>query len=134
MADYLYTKEKKMKDKVLFRSREYGHKGHNYCELRVLDDGDIRLWVHDGGTNSLICMDRSDIIMLGELLIKHGGTALEEHESVDILMRNRPLAPKKRKRKTRSDKGIAKVKKPLTTSMDMDIIKAQKMAAALEES
>jgi hypothetical protein len=122
-----------MRDKVLFKSKEYGYKGHNYCELRVMDDGDIRLWVHDGGTNSLICLDRDDLLALGKQIKKHGGIAPEKHETVDILMRNRKHEPPKRKRKPRSDKGKTRNKKSLTPSLNMDTIKAEKMAAALEE-
>ena len=122
-----------MKDKVLFRSREYGYNGHNYCELRMLDDGDIRLWVHDGGTNSLICLDRLELLELSEQLRKHGGTAPRTHETTDIFMRNRKSTPIKRKRKPRSDKGKPRTKKTLIASTNMDSLKAAKMAQAMEE-
>lgn len=123
-----------MKDKVLFRSKEYGHNGHNYCELRLLEDGDIRLWVHDGGTNSLICLDRNELVELGEQLIKHGPTAPEEHITVDIFRRNKPEVTIKRKRKTRSDKGKTRAKKDsIPTTLDMNKVRSDKIAAAMEE-
>ena len=127
-----------MKDRVLFKSKEYGYNGHNYCELRILEDGDIRLWVHDGGTNSLICMDRDELVNLGELLIKHGPTAPEEHKTVDIFKRNKKDTPQK-KRKVRSDKGTRRSpkrkakKSTITPTLDMDKIKADNVSKALEE-
>jgi len=81
-----------MKDIVLFKSKEYAHSGHNFCELRILEDGDLRLWIHDGGTNCLICMDRDDLLELAKQLNKHGSTAPEKHESVDIFVRNKTRA------------------------------------------
>jgi hypothetical protein len=113
-----------MKDRVLFKSKEYGHNGHNYCELRVLDDGELRLWVHDGGTNSLICMDSDDLVGLAEQLAKHGPTSTAQHESVDIFLRNRKNDPPKprKKRKPRADKGVKR-----TDSLDVDAMKAQKI-------
>jgi hypothetical protein len=121
-----------MKDKVLFKSREYGYNGHNYCELRMMDTGELRLWVHDGGTNCLICLDRAELLTLGKMLKKHGGTSPETHESTDIFKRNLKSTPIKRKRKPRSDKGKTRTKKPLTTSMNMDSLKAEKIAQAME--
>lgn len=123
-----------MKDKVLFKSKEYGYNGHNYCELRILEDGDIRLWVHDGGTNSLICLDREDLLKLGKQIVKHGSSAPEEHITIDIFKRNKKDVTVKRKRKTRSDKGKTKVKKPVViSSLDMDRVRSDKIAAAMEE-
>ena len=122
-----------MKDKVLFKSKEYGHNGHNYCELRILEDGDVRLWVHDGGTNSLICMDRHELIELANQLLKHGPAAPEEHITVDIFRRNKTEVTIKKKRKTRSDKGKPKAKKAVVTStLDMDKVRSGKIAAAME--
>lgn len=126
-----------MKDRVLFKSKEYGHNGHNYCELRAMSDGDIRLWVHDGGTNSLVCLDREDLLQLGEQITKHGSSTHETHETVDIAKRNlSEVVTKTKPRKPRSDKGVkrAKAKKPVTSSsLDMDSIKAAKMQEALSE-
>jgi hypothetical protein len=123
-----------VKDKVLFKSKEYGHNGHNYCELRILEDGDVRLWVHDGGTNSLICMDRDELIELAKQLTKHGPTAPEEHKSVDIFRRNKKEVTQKRKRKTRSDKGKPKAKKAQAIStLDMDQLKADNVTRVMEE-
>lgn len=121
-----------MKDKVLFRSREYGYNGHNYCELRMLDNGELRLWVHDGGTNSLICLDRAELLTLGKMLKKHGGTAPEVQETTDIFKRNLRATPIKRKRKPRSDKGKTRTKKTLIASTNMDSLKAAKIAKAME--
>lgn len=128
-----------MKDKVLFRSKEYGHNGHNYCELRRLDDGDIRLWVHDGGTNSLICMDRDELIELANQLLKHGDAAPEEHISVDIFRRNKKEIQPKRKRKTRSDKGKTRAAKRNTkpkkaqaiSTLDMDKVKTDNVTRVM---
>lgn len=119
-----------MKDTVLFKSKEYGFNGHNYCELRLLDDGSLRLWVHDGGTNSLIIMDREDLVKLGKQLTKHGPTAQEELEEVDVFMRNKPPEVKRprKERKPRSDKG-----KTRTQPEGYEDMKARKMAEALNE-
>jgi hypothetical protein len=118
-----------MKDTVLFKSKEYGYNGHNYCELRILDDGSIRLWVHDGGTNSLIIMNRADLLALGKQLTKHGSSAPEEVEELDVFMRNKPPVPirTERKRKPRSDKGKPRVKEESYEEM-----KARKIQEALE--
>jgi CRISPR/Cas system Type II protein with McrA/HNH and RuvC-like nuclease domain len=135
-----------MKEKVLFKSKEYGLGGHNKLELRVLGDGGLRLWVQDGETNSLICMDRRDFKQLAELLAKHARQAPTSVEPYDF---SKSLKRKKvetvsdtnglrKKRKTRSDKGVKRnnVKCDILGEMVGDIkgidqIKAEAMAEAM---
>lgn len=109
------------KDKVLFESKEYGIGGHNKLELRDLDgDGDLRLWIRDGEANSAICMDRADFLAFSKALVKSAKTAPLEVECFDF---TKPIPHKHKKvnttseangtkkpRKTRSDKGVKRVK------------------------
>ena len=107
-----------MKDEVLFKSKEYGLGGHNKLELRTLDDGGVRLWIHDGDCHALICMDRTDLIDLTKKLGKVCKLAPEDCKVVDFtkpIKRDKVVMTSEakgvtKKRKTRSDKG--KPRKP----------------------
>lgn len=134
-----------MKEKVLFKSKEYGLGGHNKLELRVLGDGGLRLWVQDGETNSLICMDRRDFKQLAEMLAKHARkapTSVEPYDFTKSLKRKKIKTVSDtngiRKRKTRSDKGVKRnnVKCDILGEMvgdikDIDQIKAEAMAEVM---
>lgn len=102
------------KPDVLFKSKDYGISGHNTLELRNLENGEVRLWITDGGKNALICMDRGDLISLAKQLARVAKTAPVEVELFDF---TKPIRKKKitttsesngvkKKRKTRSDKGV----------------------------
>lgn len=102
------------KDKVLFESKEYGIGAHNKIELRVLDNGEPRLWIRDGGVNALISLDKEDATKLAKALAKAAKVAPEKVECFDF---TKPINKRKKvkttsetngvkkKRKTRSDKG-----------------------------
>ena len=104
-----------MGDEVLFKSKEYGVGGHNKLELRTLDDGGVRLWIHDGDCHALICMDRDDLTEVAKQLRKAAKTAPETIELMDFTQPIKHAKVKKlettssvvtkRPRKTRSDKG-----------------------------
>ena len=104
-----------------------------------MDNGELRLWIRDGDTNALICMDKSDTTELIKQLKKHVNEAPEEVESFDF---NKPISRKKvtttsavvvkKKRKQRSDKGRKRGPQstPLAAS-NFDKVKEQKIAEAL---
>lgn len=106
----------RVKDKVLFESKEYGIGGHNKLELRMVED-EPRVWIRDGDTNAAICLDRADVLALGVACRVAGRTAAETVQLYDF---TKPIRKKntttsetngvKKKRKTRSDKGKKRVK------------------------
>jgi len=134
-----------VKDKVLFESKEYGIGGHNKLELRQMDNGELRIWVRDGDTNALICLDRGDATSLYTQLKKGAKSAPESVECFDF---TKPIHKRKVKttsetngvkkgRKTRSDKGKKRVYKgvgpaPLKTDGSFDDIKAQRIKEVME--
>ena len=136
-----------MKEKVLFKSKEYGLGGHNKLELRVLGDGGLRLWIQDGETNSLICMDRRDFKQLADTMAKHARQApvsVEPYDFTQSLKRKKVKTVSDtngiRKRKTRSDKGVKRngTKQDAIAAMtdgviDIDRVKAENIAQAMGE-
>ena len=133
-----------MKEKVLFKSKEYGLGGHNKLELRVLGDGGLRIWISDGEANALICMDRRDFKQLADSLTKHHRKAPTDVEPYDF---TKSLKRKKikttsdtngiRKRKTRSDKGTKRTKRTALEELtdgvvDFDEVKEKAIAEALQ--
>lgn len=125
-----------MKEKVLFESKEYGIGGHNKIELRQLENGELRIWIKDGDTNALICIDRGDATSLYTQLKKGAKNAPESVECYDFTksLRKRKKVKTtsetngvKKRRKTRSDKGKKRTVKPVGSYEDMK-------AKAIEEA
>ncbi len=103
-----------MKEKVLFKSKEYGIGGHNKLELRRMDNGELRLWVRDGDTNALICMDREDLTKLGKTVTKHAKKAPLEVESFDF---SKPIRKKKKVTTTSETNGVKGKDSSITTEI-----------------
>lgn len=116
------------KDKPLFESKEYGIGGHNKIELRLLEDGEPRLWIRDGETNAAICLDKADATALAKSLAKASKGAPEEVQCYDF---TKPI--KKRTKRTKVTKGTKrdKIAEMVDGIKDIDVIKAEAIAEVM---